>query len=142
MAIEEFQGKYRFLSNFWPALIVYDGIAYPTVEHAYQAQKTTNEKLRQMVSEFKTPGEAKRWGSKVLLRNDWDNVKDRVMEDLVRLKFTTINDLKRKLVDTYNEELIEGNNWDDTYWGICRGNGQNKLGKILMQVRSEIMFAK
>jgi len=51
------------------------------------------------------------------------------------LKFTQHSDLKERLLDTHNLELIEGNNWDDTYWGICNGRGRNMLGMLLMEVR-------
>jgi predicted NAD-dependent protein-ADP-ribosyltransferase YbiA (DUF1768 family) len=60
------------------------------------------------------------------------------MEDLVRLKFTTHPDLCERLLTTGDAELIEGNSWNDTFWGVCRGKGRNELGKVLMKVRSEL----
>lgn len=82
-------------------------------------------------------GVAKRRGRKLTIRSDWNKVKDDVMLELLRLKFA-IPDLRDKLLATENATLIEGNTWGDTYWGVCRGIGDNTLGVLLMQVRSEI----
>jgi len=137
MAISLFNGKYRFLSNFYPCTIEFEGITYPSTEHAYQAAKTTNDIIRKRMSHLHSPGEAKREGNKVTLRPDWEAVKDNIMLTLLRIKFK-IPELKTKLIDTGEEELIEGNYWGDRYWGVCGGTGKNMLGKLLMQVRNEI----
>jgi hypothetical protein len=63
------------------------------------------------------------------------------MTEIIRLKFQNPG-LKAKLLATGNQELIEGNTWGDCYWGVCEGNGQNHLGKILMQVREELLQRK
>ena len=60
------------------------------------------------------------------------------MFDLVLEKFKQNPELKQKLLETGNQELIEGNTWNDTFWGVCNGQGQNWLGKILMLARSEL----
>jgi ribA/ribD-fused uncharacterized protein len=137
--IEKFSGQYRFLSNFYFSEIEYDGIIYPTVEHAFQSQKTLDIDLRKKISRIWNTGQAKKFGRKVKLRKDWEDIKLKVMEDLVRLKFSTYQTLKRQLIKTGNAELIESNNWFDYYWGVCNGKGQNNLGKILMKVRDEII---
>ena len=56
-------------------------------------------------------------------------------------KFTQNEELKEKLLATENEELVEGNTWHDTYWGVCNRRGKNKLGKILMRIREELRDA-
>lgn len=137
MKIESFQGKYRFLSNFWPCLVVLDGVRYPTVEHAYQAAKTLNILDRRYIAVLVSPGDAKRVGKKVVIRPDWESVKVGVMEDLVRQKFSHPH-LAKLLSETGDAELIEGNTWGDRFWGVCRGSGRNELGKILMRVRTEV----
>lgn len=83
-----------------------------------------------------TAGQAKRRGYRVKLRDDWELVKLGIMEDLVRQKFNekTLGDM---LLATGDAELVEGNDWGDKFWGVCDGEGQNMLGKILMKVRSE-----
>jgi len=134
--IQEFSGEYRFLSNFYPAQVMLDGNWYPTVEHAYQAAKTTSPKVREIIRSSKTPGKAKRSGRVVPLRENWETVKQQVMLDLLRQKFYQ-GPLCAKLLSTAGHELIEGNAWGDTYWGVVNGSGQNHLGKLLMQVRGE-----
>jgi ribA/ribD-fused uncharacterized protein len=135
MSINEFQGTYRFLSNFWPARVRYLDREYPTVENAYQAAKcdTPTERIP-----FETcfAGKAKKMGRSIKIRPDWNQVKDAVMLNLLRQKFQN-PELREKLLYTGKSELIEGNYWGDTYWGVCRGVGENRLGKLLMLVREE-----
>ena len=135
--IDAFQGAYRWLSNFEPAQVVLDGDWYNTVEHAYQAAKTLDPNERRMVAMAGTPNEAKKAGRLVGIRNDWEDVKDSVMLDLLRQKFH-IPHLRAMLLNTEEQHLIEGNWWGDTYWGVCRGNGRNRLGELLMKVRDEL----
>ena len=65
-------------------------------------------------------------------------VKTNIMYDICLAKFTQNQDLKEKLLKTGNAILIEGNWWNDTYWGVCNGIGENNLGKILMKIREEL----
>lgn len=132
--IESFQGEYRFLSNFWHVYVRYDGELYPTVEHAYQAAKTLNPEFRKAIA-YATTGEAKRMGRQVPMRPDWDSIKIDVMRDLLRQKFTEEPELRELLLATGDAELIEGNTWGDYFWGVCNGEGQNNLGKLLMEIR-------
>ncbi len=74
------------------------------------------------------------------LRSDWEEVKDEIMYKVVTCKFTQNQDLKEKLLAAGDKTLIEGNTWNDRYWGVCRGKGQNKLGQILMRVREELRY--
>src|SRR5512144_1990938 len=91
--IAEFQGQYRFLSNFYPATVVYEGITYPSVEHAYQSAKTLDMNQRRRIALIPDPAEAKRAGRALNpQRPDWEQVKFLVMEHCVRYKFT--HDLK------------------------------------------------
>ena len=137
MKIESFSGPYRFLSNFFRATngVIFDGQEYPTVEHAYQAAKCAipTDRLRFITG---TPTEAKRLGRIVLLREDWESVKESFMLDFLRQKFLG-TDLTANLLATGDAELIEGNYWRDKYWGVCNGEGKNRLGILLMQVREE-----
>lgn len=135
--INSFSGKYRFLSNFWPCKVVWEGVEYSSTEHAYQAAKLANTEHRELVRNAKTPGQAKKLGRKFPMIDSWDNVKLNVMYDLCLQKFQN-PELKQKLLDTGDAILIEGNTWNDTFWGICNGVGENNLGKILMRIRSEI----
>lgn len=135
--IKSFQDKYRFLSNFYPVLIKRGKLYYPSVEHAYQATKTLTPSLRAEIAECKSPGKAKRMGAKLVLRPHWDLMKIDVMKGLNRIKFQHIG-LRTMLLSTGDAHLEEGNKWGDTFWGTVNGEGQNHLGKILMEIREEL----
>ena len=135
--INEFKDKYFFLSNFYSAPVKYEGLLYLNNEAAFQSAKVKDSERRKQFCNI-DPSTAKRKGRNVPLRYDWEKIKDKVMEDCVRDKFTRNEDLKKKLIDTGKKELIEGNTWNDQYWGVCRGRGKNMLGKILMKVREEL----
>lgn len=135
--IDKFDGDYAFLSNFYYSPFMFQGRQYPTVEHFFQAHKAkTYEDFISVLVE-PTPKGAKQVGRKIKMREDWETVKDTIMLEGLRAKFS-IKGLREKLLATGDEELIEGNHWHDTYWGVCNGIGKNKLGKMLMQVREEI----
>lgn len=126
------------MSNFWPASIVYEGIRYPSVEHAYQAAKTLDKEERHRIAKLPSAGAAKKAGSKIKPRPDWYSVNLQIMEDLIYCKFANDPIIRKFLLDTGDEELVEGNNWGDTFWGVCDGIGKNHLGKILMKVRERL----
>jgi ribA/ribD-fused uncharacterized protein len=141
--IESFEGEFRFLSNFCPSPIKFThpmlGVCLaPTVEHAFAACKTQNGLEAVEVLAETTPGRAKRRGRKVTLRPSWESEKVMVMLNLVREKFRQNPELAKQLLATGEQELVEGNQWGDTFWGVCSGKGENMLGKILMQVRKEM----
>lgn len=135
--IDCFDGEFAFLSNFYLSPIFDGNIWFPTVEHYFQAAKTTNMEEYKAIAAADTPGQAKRLGRKVTLRPDWEEVKDQVMLDALRKKFSD-DKLRLMLLATGEEYLIEGNTWGDKYWGVCGGIGLNHLGKLLMQVRDEL----
>lgn len=135
--IEEFSGKYRFLSNFLEGCpFVYDGILHKTSEHAFQAAKTLDPMWHAKITTAIGPGQAKMFGRKAPIRSDWDSIRIGVMLDILRAKFKDPT-LKRMLLETGDAELIEGNYWNDHFWGVCDGRGENHLGKLLMQIREE-----
>lgn len=136
--ITSFKDEHRFLSNFWPARIEFEGDAYPSVEHAYVASKTANRELRKkLLDPLVTSGKAKRIGKTFKLRSDWEKIKLIVMENFLRQKFSDPG-LEKALMDTAPHELIEGNTWGDVFWGQCPiGIGENHLGRLLMEIRSE-----
>ena len=81
-----------------------------------------------------------RMNRKVLLRRDWEDMKDGIMEEVIRAKFTQNPELAKKLVATGDVLLMESNNWHDTYWGVDSRTleGENHLGVILMKIRTEL----
>lgn len=149
--ITSFKGEYEFLSNFYPAEVKLHDYPYvfPTVEHAYQAAKTTDWAERDLfrratitdngLEKVMTAAQAKKTGKQVTLRYDWEKVKLIVMGHLIWQKFE-IPELKQKLLDTGYADLIEGNWWGDKFWGVCRGEGLNHLGKLLMKKRAQLQM--
>lgn len=138
--IDRFDGRYDFLSNFYPASLTVDGYSFLNSEAAYQAFKCKNPADYKQFCELNAD-EAKHLGRNVDLRKDWEKVKLSVMEKVVRAKFMQNPHLARYLVETGDATLIEGNSWRDTYWGVYikTGEGENHLGKILMKIRSELV---
>jgi hypothetical protein len=145
--INSFSGRFFFLSNFYIAPVEFDGLMYRNNEAAFQSAKILDVQSRRSVKidgevyDFTKmkPGESKSFGRMVALRNDWESVKDSIMYAVVLDKFTRNAKLAQMLAETNNQELVEGNTWNDTYWGVCNGLGKNMLGKTLMQVRDELL---
>lgn len=143
--IVSFSGKNRFLSNFYPAVVEMDDELYAAVEHAFQAAKCIDIAKR---ADFRAPhltaAGAKQLGRRVVRRPDWKEVQVHVMRELLYEKFTGLHNprLAEQLLDTGDAELIEGNWWGDTFWGVCGGVGENWLGRLLMEVRGAIELAQ
>ena len=137
--IKEFKNQYFFLSNFYEYPIYYNKLVFCNAEAAFQAQKVINEKDQYKFINLNA-SQARKLGKTVQLKKDWEEIKDNVMYEIVKRKFTINKELQQKLLETKEEELVEGNWWHDTYWGVDSktGIGQNKLGKILMKVREEV----
>lgn len=134
--IDKFDGDYRWLSNFYPCKITINDYSFNSAEAAFQASKSDDPKDWARF-QYMTPSEAKREGQKLTLPVDWNEIRLANMYLILEVKFSH-RDLMMKLLQTYNEELIEGNHWNDTFWGVCHGQGQNQLGKLLMQLRANL----
>jgi len=144
-SINFFKGEYEAFSNFHPAIICYQGIEYPTVEHAYQASKTKDIKFKKSISQLAADkaGKAKRDGRRIGARKDWEMVKISIMKDLLKKKFSK-PEFMNLLISTGNKYIEEGNYWHDNEWGNCHCKkcssivGKNLLGKLLMQIRKDL----
>ena len=138
--ISAFIGEYRWLSNFWMLSqpIYFMGRYFRSTEHLYQACKASNSLDFDSIAVASTPGEARKRGKKIKVRDDWDEIKLCVMQVALRLKFA-IPELREKLLATGNTKLVEGNSWGDAWWGVDEktGQGHNYLGKMLMKLRDE-----
>lgn len=140
--IWEFDGEHAFLSNFFPQPIKLWGKRWPTSEHAYQAAKTLDAGEREKIRLAGTPGKSKRMGRHIALRPDWESVKVGIMREVLRAKFA-VPDMRDRLLATGSARLVEGNTWNDRIWGMVQGRdgswqGQNLLGKLLMEIRTEL----
>jgi ribA/ribD-fused uncharacterized protein len=136
LVIDSFSKQYRFLSNFYPCKIWFEGLLYPSTEHAYQAAKTLDMQERIRISKLPV-ADAKKAGNKIKIRDDWEEIKISVMVQLIDMKFN-IQLFAEKLLATGEAELIEGNWWNDVFWGVCKGVGKNMLGIILMEKRDRL----
>lgn len=130
---------YSWMSNFHHAPFTFNGLLWPTVEHAFQAAKNCYlDPSCTEIREAKTPGEAKRLGRNVALRPDWEEVKLAFMANIVLAKFCAHPDLALKLSDTGDVPIEEDAKWD-SYWGTGKrgpgGVGDNNMGKILVSTR-------
>ena len=131
--------SYFELSNFYPHGVEEDGVYWPSVEHYFQAQKFEDSEYREKIRTCGSPKNAKTLGQsrKYKLRDDWEEVKEDIMLNALRKKFGHPK-MREILLGTKRRALIE-NSPHDKYWGIGRdGKGKNRLGQLLMQVRSEI----
>lgn len=148
MVIDEFRGRWYFLSNFSKCKIEFQGITYPTVEHYYVSMKSNSDQMingkyytsadfREMIAKIKEPAIVKKIGQQIKVRKEWSEKKLEFMNFAIREKFKDEN-LAEKLKSTGNSLLVENNLWKDTFWGVFNGKGENHLGKIIMKVRDEI----
>jgi ribA/ribD-fused uncharacterized protein len=135
---------YGCFSNFYPAPIWVDGKRWRTSEHYFQAQKFAGTPREEEVREARSPMMAARLGRsrKHRLRPDWERVKEDVMRRAVLAKFEQHGELRSVLLSTGDAVLIEHTE-RDSYWGDGGdGTGLNRLGRILMDVRSELRNAE
>jgi ribA/ribD-fused uncharacterized protein len=140
--ITYFRGEHEFLSNFHPSpMVVQDQqlgeVVVATVEHGFQADKTELADERLRIITASSPGLAKRRGRSAQLRADWEAVKLNRMRYWLRQKFAHPA-LRARLIATGDAELVEGNWWGDRFWGVCDDQGQNWLGRLLMELRDEL----
>jgi ribA/ribD-fused uncharacterized protein len=135
--VKGFFGNYRFLSNYELGSVLYDGIIYPSSENAYQAAKSFDIEIRKKFINV-SPNESKKMAKTILIREDWEEVKYGIMYNIVLDKFIRNRELGDKLIETGDKYLEETNHWKDITWVVCDGVGKNWLGKILMDVRTDI----
>lgn len=145
-AIVAFQGEHRYLSNFYSVRLQYEGCSYPSVEHAFQAAKSGDIKVRRAIAAAPSAALAKQMGRALVLRSGWEQPiggRVDVMRELLWLKFGGWIDLGERLLATDEAPLVEGTYWHDLYWGTCsclmhKGSGENMLGKLLVETRDRL----
>jgi ribA/ribD-fused uncharacterized protein len=131
-----FGGEFGWLSNFTDCQVEFDGDVYPSVEHAYCAAKTFEPSLREHLKTLPA-NRAKRAARKFTLIPDWNIIKFEVMHDLLLQKFSQ-EPFMSLLLATGDAYIEETNWWNDTVWGVCNGKGENRLGKMIMEIRKEL----
>ena len=144
--IDCFDGEYQYLSNFSKhGFFDAYGQYWHTNEHYFQAMKGDNspaaKTMVQTILKTPSPGKAKRLGRLINMRDDWDDIRVQVMAYGLLMKFNSNPDIKASLINTSGYTLIEGNTWNDLFWGvdIKTGTGKNHLGRLLMILRTEFI---
>lgn len=138
--IKEFQGEYRWLSNFWPVNIELDGIIYPSVEHAFMSSKSNDEEWKRYCSNVKhSPASVKYKSRYIKVLPTWNSSKIEIMKHCLIQKYNQ-EWFRTKLLETENKYLQEGNMWSDKYWGVClkTNKGSNHLGILIMEIRDSL----
>jgi len=133
--VKGFFGEYRWLSNYHSCGILHKGLGFNSTEAAYQASKTNNIEVAKTYQNM-TAAESKNASKLLTPPKNWHDVKFNVMAQLTFQKYLIHPELKQLLLDTGDKYLEETNHWNDTYWGVCNGIGENQLGKILMATRA------
>ncbi|MCC7246955.1 MAG: NADAR family protein [Saprospiraceae bacterium] len=138
--IEHFRDEHRWLSNFYPCIILFRGKRYPSVEYAYMSAKSDDKSWKRMCADTRVKqGEIKKKSRHLTLVANWDDIKVDVMRTCLELKFAQ-EPFKTWLLETGEIHLQEGNTWGDTFWGVdeTTGEGQNMLGQLIMEIRQQI----
>ncbi len=132
--------KFSKFSNFSKTPFILDGKLWDTVEHYFQAMKTTDTLIQEQIRLSDTPKKAKNLGRRVNLRSDWESIRYQIMLKALRAKFSD-KYLRDLLLSTEDETIYEDSPYD-AIWGTGVkndiGQGQNLLGKALMQIREEL----
>jgi ribA/ribD-fused uncharacterized protein len=127
-------------SNFSPHPFELKGKRWPTSEHYFQGQKFAGTEHEEEIWLAKSPMIAARMGRSRQrpLRADWEAVKDEIMREALRAKFTQNPQLRSLLFGTESAVLVE-HTTSDSYWGDNGdGSGKNRLGELLMELREDL----
>ena len=136
--IDKFSGQWSFLSNAYSATIRFRGRDWKTAEHALQGSKAQSDSQRDVIGGAKSPSEAKRLGWCIPLPPGWEEEKSAIMKEILHQKFSNPF-LREMLKGTGSALLVNGSHPADSYWGFYDGEGENILGRLLMEVREEIV---
>jgi len=135
---------YGPFSNLHRREVEYEGEVFATSEHAYQAGKARKDTVKQWLMAAPSPALLAMAAHGLYvwdIHPDWAKIKFDRMKGILKAKFTQHADLKELLLGTGEARLIESATVDNAVnrlWGEVNGKGQNKLGELLMEVRSEI----
>lgn len=139
--IYKFREKYGWLSNMATCRVVVYGKTFESVENAYMYLKKPDDKEWGEFCMKNPPNKVKTASKDIEIRNDWEDVKLKVMYNLLIQKYTT-EPFKTKLLETGNENIVEGNYWNDKFWGVdlkeTPNIGENWLGRLIMDIRNKI----
>lgn len=140
--IHEFRGAYNFLSNFYSTPVLFRGVVYVSSEHAYMSAKSDDPQWKEYcVNPNVSASDVKENSKHIRYVDNWHTLKFQIMEECLRSKFENPI-LREKLLATGNQNIQEGNYWNDRIWGVdlsvTPNIGENHLGRLLMKIRDEI----
>lgn len=138
LVIRGFFGRNAWLGNSYPVKFRLHGMFWKSVDHYIFACRAIKESDRDAVRNAKTPIEARVISKEIKWRPDWKEADAKNVNEAVEAKFTQNAELGRKLIYTRDIELVHENRWNDKLWGVCDDEGENLLGKLLMEVRDRI----
>lgn len=137
LKITKFRGDYNFLSTMYECDIRWLDLDFDCLESAIAASMTLDRDIQELIATMEV--EKVQQLSKVFdVRDDWDDIKIPVVTKLTEIKFTSNIGLYNRLLATGGMEIIEGNDFYETFWGMCNGEGRNEYGKILMRLRRDL----
>ena len=136
--INQFKGDYNFLSNRFNCKVVWRGLKYGSAEAAFQSSKCADETERKVYASCSVDTAIQK-GKEQVPYPEWEEEQLDIMESILEAKFEQSPTLMKKLADTGNSILINGNNKHETYWGadLYSWEGENYLGKLLMKIREK-----
>jgi len=137
--IKGFFEKYRPLSNFDTTKFIMDGITFKSAEHALQYYKTDCSEWKEKILNTPTPAKAKEYGHQCPMKDEWEDTKVKIVQEILYNKFSQNAHLRAFLLNTGFKYLEETNNWGDDFWGVYNGAGKNMMGKALMIVRTRLL---
>ncbi len=142
--IDSFTGDFAFLDNSYPCDVLFDGLRYPSAEHAYQASKTDDPNKKLIVANLLDGATARSYGkSRLKITTEFTLVRLSIMRRILEAKFFDNISLAKMLIETMDSVLCYPARGNDLYWG-CRNrgkNGDNKLGLLLMEIRAQMQQA-
>ena len=137
-AINQFKGEYDFLSNRFGCRFVWKGLQYGNAEAAFQSSKCMDASERKVYAGCSADKAALK-GREQAPFPGWEDARLDIMGSILRAKFEQNPSLMKKLTDTGTCILINGNNKQETYWGVdlYSWQGENHLGRIIMDIRDK-----
>lgn len=144
--------KYGWMGNMAPYPIKHDGKVWLTSEALFQGMRYDDEDIKEIIRKEKSPMGAKMKAKKykdqmVVIPMSPQDVEN--MKKCVKMKFDQHPQLKKELMNTKDafiyEDIGNRNGERHKFWGAKKiseneGEGQNMMGRILMELRDEYLM--
>jgi ribA/ribD-fused uncharacterized protein len=137
-----YENEFYVFSNYSSFMLEWKGVWYPTSEHAYHSEKFDDELLKEEVRKCRSAHDSQKFANAHMdeQKEGWDSSKLGIMKEILHAKVAQHPYVLKKLIESGDKELIE-DSWRDDFWGWGpQKDGANHLGKLWMEVRSEILL--